>query len=291
MYEVTIEGIAKLTEEVIKVEFRSEIISNSTVASKVVTTIVITGQISFDSDRLFMKESTKSIVAWSLLRPGYGDVYKNVKVVLTNTGEIRYELPYAFVVSYHEHFEDQNGTFKLIVKETNPEPLFIAPKTEYLISDNESIAFVNEVVLNNQQSIRGDSIEGKGAYNSDVSTDGVGFGKLKDKEINPSQKGIDIVKQHLSGDFSDPANDAMIARLENALASGQKLTGADAVFYLHEIYESTLMKGGMDYDSAHAATLLKYGNSPFAVYHPEVISAYPDRFNFNFARFWGIEID
>ena len=123
MYKVTIEGIAELTEEVIKVEFRSEIITNSTVALKVVATIVVTGQISFDSDRTYMKESTRSIASWSLLRPGHGDVYKNVKVVLTNTGETRYELPYAFPISYHEWFEDQNGFFELVVKEVNPECL------------------------------------------------------------------------------------------------------------------------------------------------------------------------
>lgn len=39
------------------------------------------------------------------------------------------------------------------------------------------------------------SIKGKGAYNGYV-RDGRGFGKLADKEIGVSQKGIDIVKEH-----------------------------------------------------------------------------------------------
>ena len=78
---------------------------------------------------------------------------------------------------------------------------------------------------------------------------------------------------------------------DDILTNDEKLTGADAVFYMHELAESTLMNNGMDYDSAHAAAMQRYGNSPFAVYHPEVIIAYPDRFNFNFARFWDIDVD
>lgn len=42
----------------------------------------------------------------------------------------------------------------------------------------------------------------KGAYNGNI-YDGTGFGKLFGKEINPTDKGLSIVKEHLSGEFSD----------------------------------------------------------------------------------------
>ena len=63
MYTVSIADIADLTEEVVKVEFNSEIVSSEPISSKIVATISINGQISFDSDKVFMKESAKSIAA------------------------------------------------------------------------------------------------------------------------------------------------------------------------------------------------------------------------------------
>jgi hypothetical protein len=132
MYKVTIEGIAELTEEVLKVEFESGKTASGNVASRIAATITITGQISFDSDKTFMKESTKAIADWSMLKPDSDDSYKNVMVVFVNTGEIQYELPFAFVISYHEHFEDQNGFFRLVVKEVVKEE-----KTEYSVNKKE----------------------------------------------------------------------------------------------------------------------------------------------------------
>lgn len=132
------------------------------------------------------------------------------------------------------------------------------------------------------------SIGGKGAYNGNV-YDGNRLGTLEGKEISVSQKGIDIVKEHLSGEFSSPANDAMIERLEHALASGETITGADASFYMHELAEATLMSGGIDYVTAHRLALQKYDVSPFSVYHPDVIKKFSDMFNSLWKKFWGIE--
>jgi hypothetical protein len=112
---------------------------------------------------------------------------------------------------------------------------------------------------------------------------------LNGKEINPTDKGFSIVKQHLSGEFSDVTNDAMIARIEQSIKNGNKLTEADASFYMHELNEATLMKNGLVYDEAHALSLEKYDVSPFSVYSPEVIKAFPDSFGREFKKFWGIE--
>ncbi|WP_338139499.1 DUF4280 domain-containing protein [Paenibacillus thiaminolyticus] len=118
---------------------------------------------------------------------------------------------------------------------------------------------------------------------------GQGLGRLEGKELNVSQKGVNIVKEHLSnfGDF--PENTAMIKRLEEALANKKKISGADASFYMHEVSESTIMKKGIDYDTAHEMALQKYNVSRFSVYHPDVIKSMPDNFNKNWRKFWGLD--
>ena len=73
----------------------------------------------------------------------------------------------------------------------------------------------------------------------------------------------------------------MIARLRLAQQNGQKISGADASFYLHEAAEATMMRRGVLYDAAHDAALNKYNVSPFSVYHPDVIQANPTLFNLN----------
>jgi hypothetical protein len=67
----------------------------------------------------------------------------------------------------------------------------------------------------------------------------------------------------------------MVSRLRTALEAGARITGADASFYVHEIYEATLMGRGLVYDVAHEAAPLTYNVSPFSIYHPDVIRANP----------------
>ena len=81
----------------------------------------------------------------------------------------------------------------------------------------------------------------------------------------------------------------MIARIEQSIKNGSKLTEADASFYMHELNEATLMQKGMVYDEAHALSLQKYDVSPFNVFHPEVIKEFPDSFSRGIKKFWGIE--
>lgn len=80
----------------------------------------------------------------------------------------------------------------------------------------------------------------------------------------------------------------MLQRLEKALANGDKLTGADASFYLHGVAESTMMAAGMDYKAAHEAAFAKYNVSEFTVYHPEVVEALSQWFNSSWKEFWGL---
>ena len=78
----------------------------------------------------------------------------------------------------------------------------------------------------------------------------------------------------------------MLARLKNALIEGRSIYGADASFYFHELRESQLMKGGLSYAEAHNQALAEYGVSPYSLYHPEVIEAFPDEFNNNWCNAW-----
>ena len=80
----------------------------------------------------------------------------------------------------------------------------------------------------------------------------------------------------------------MIDRLENALAEGQPVTGADRNFYNHELTEADLMGSGMSYDDAHQAALEIHDVSPFSLYAPEVVESHPEIFNGNWFDYWGI---
>lgn len=129
-----------------------------------------------------------------------------------------------------------------------------------------------------------------GAYNPNYSgATEKGLGKLEGMEINVSQKGLDIVKNHISTFDPYAPNQAMIQRIESAMENGKSLAGADASFYMHEVSEFTKMKKGMDYDSAHELVLQKYKVSRFSVYHPDVIKSMPEEFNSSWYKFWGLE--
>ena len=85
----------------------------------------------------------------------------------------------------------------------------------------------------------------------------------------------------------------MISRLEDAMKNGEKITGADASFYMHELAESHMMKDltkTMDfesaYDIAHSSALSKYEVSQFSVYHPDVIANNSSQFSIAWKRFW-----
>jgi hypothetical protein len=128
-----------------------------------------------------------------------------------------------------------------------------------------------------------------GAFNPTSSiSSGEGLGIFADSQVAVTQKGFDLVSNHLSqfGDF--PPNQMMLDRLQAAMDAGNPITGADAVFYTHEASEATMMARGMSYDEAHAAALQKYGVSPYSVYHPDVIQANPGWLNQNWRNFWGI---
>jgi len=128
---------------------------------------------------------------------------------------------------------------------------------------------------------------GTGAYLPGASG-GEGLGRLAGAEIRVSERGLNLVEQHLEQFGPIPENEAMLARLREALTQGRRISGADASFYMHEANEATLMSRGIGYDAAHTSALSKYQVSPFSVYHPDVIQTLPESFNDNWFSFWGI---
>ena len=106
--------------------------------------------------------------------------------------------------------------------------------------------------------------------------------------IKPTQEGVDIITEHLSGDMQADFNDAMIRRIETVLQEGGELKGPDAEFYFHEIEEAGLMNQGLDYDAAHNAALDKYQVTEFDLYHPDVIKAMPEWFSPAWFEYWNI---
>lgn len=135
----------------------------------------------------------------------------------------------------------------------------------------------------------GSPAKGKGAYNGNITKES-GFGRLDGKEINPTHRGLDKIKTHISNnEFDAPENTAMIERIEKAIKSGKKLSGADASYYMHEIKESTLMAKGMSYKQAHKAALETYKVSAFSVYHPEVILKDPSSWSKPWFDFWKLK--
>jgi filamentous hemagglutinin len=81
----------------------------------------------------------------------------------------------------------------------------------------------------------------------------------------------------------------MLQRLNTALGKGEKLTGADANFYIHELTEAGLMEGGIGAEAAHNAAIKLNGFSPYSLYDPEVIQANPNVFNDNWLDYWGVK--
>jgi hypothetical protein len=122
-----------------------------------------------------------------------------------------------------------------------------------------------------------------------VNTDPNFLGTLTDKEYDVELENLEIIKKHISEFNNFLPNQKMIERFQQALDSGQKISGADASFYFHELKEAELMEQGYDWYTAHPMSIAYYGVSPYSLYHSEVIRAYPEDFNRNWAKAWVIE--
>ena len=118
-YKVVIAGVTELSEEIINVSFSSKIPEDSFArSSDIEAELVIHGKVSFDADKLFMRDAAKSMAMWALVKPESADAYKKVTVEYQHaTAPRKYEFSHAFVVSYHEEFTKTDGDFTLVLKQ------------------------------------------------------------------------------------------------------------------------------------------------------------------------------
>ena len=128
------------------------------------------------------------------------------------------------------------------------------------------------------------------------------LGKLDGLELNVTKEGVNIIKTHLSKVDDFVGNTDMLNNIENAMKNGQKISGADAIFYTHEINEAVKMQNinkslynNFDiqnsnwsdlYMNTHSEVLLKYEVSPFSIYSKEVMDKNSSWFNKDWKNFW-----
>ena len=118
-YKLNIQDVADMSEEIEEITFSSHTPADSTArSSNIWTTLTIKGKISFMQDKVFMRDSTKKIAEWSLVRPAEAETYKSVTLEYLHSDTPRkYEMPFAFVVSYKETFADIDGKFELVLRQ------------------------------------------------------------------------------------------------------------------------------------------------------------------------------
>ncbi|MFQ6199565.1 RHS repeat-associated core domain-containing protein [Streptomyces sp. NPDC000405] len=104
-----------------------------------------------------------------------------------------------------------------------------------------------------------------------------------------SPKDLTRVSNHLGRPELDhsPANDAMIDGIRQGMADGRSLSEGEQNFMRHELTEAGLMDGGMPYEGAHDLALQTH--PLMKNYTPEVIDQFPELFNNNWRRAWGME--
>ncbi|SDJ38002.1 hypothetical protein SAMN05444157_3086 [Frankineae bacterium MT45] len=83
-----------------------------------------------------------------------------------------------------------------------------------------------------------------------------------------------------------PPNIAMISRIERAMANGRELTTGERNFLVHELTEIREVEGGMPQELAHQVAGRTH--PVFQNYDPQVILEFPEHFNANWRKAWGI---
>ena len=118
-YKIVIADVTELSEEIIDVSFNSRIPEDSFArSSDIEAELIIHGKVSFDADKLFMRDAAKSMAVWALVKPESADAYKKVTVEYQHaTAPRKYEFSHAFVVAYNEKFTKTDGEFVLILKQ------------------------------------------------------------------------------------------------------------------------------------------------------------------------------
>ncbi|MGV9262812.1 hypothetical protein ACWDQO_36140, partial [Streptomyces sp. NPDC003703] len=104
-----------------------------------------------------------------------------------------------------------------------------------------------------------------------------------------SPEDLTRVSNHLGRPEPDhsPADDAMIDGIRQGMADGPLLSEGEQNLMRHELTEAGMMDGGMSYEDAHELALQTH--PLMKNYTPEVIDQFPEMFNDNWRRAWGLE--
>ena len=118
-YVLNIDGVVDLTEEIENIKLESKIPSNSNARSgNHEMVLTIDGRVSFDVDKVFMKDNMKELANWSIVPPSSPDSYKKTSLQFEHAGAVRkYELSHAFVLSFTETYGPTDGKFILVLKQ------------------------------------------------------------------------------------------------------------------------------------------------------------------------------
>ncbi|WP_405444447.1 RHS repeat-associated core domain-containing protein [Streptomyces achromogenes] len=118
--------------------------------------------------------------------------------------------------------------------------------------------------------------------------DGASGGRASQADSYSSED-LSRVENHLGRPELDhsPINDAMIDGIRKAMVDGRPLSEGEQNFMKHELTEGRLMDGGMSYEDAHEQALQTH--PLMKNYTPEVIDRFPELFNNNWRRAWGME--
>ena len=106
-----------------KVIFKVEIPPDSRARTKDVgVTLTVIGKIMADTAQLGnAADSTAKLMAWSVVPSEKKEAYRKVTLKVTSGGIVtrQYELPNAFIVDYHEDFENDDGIgeFTLVIQQ------------------------------------------------------------------------------------------------------------------------------------------------------------------------------
>jgi hypothetical protein len=134
-------------------------------------------------------------------------------------------------------------------------------------------------------------LRGKGRYGGYTGKEGDDLARADDIPVTVPEhftvSDVDGVADHLARLDHSPANDVMISRVREKLASGEPLTEGEQNFMKHEMVEKSLMDRGMSYDEAHKIALTTH--PPGKNYAPEVIDEFAHLFNNWWRKQWGLD--
>jgi len=132
MHTLSIADIASLEMGIEFMEFISNIDKDARAkAADIGATLTVKGRVSLDANNTVVLVALSEIAKWSLAKPRDDGTYKDVTAVFVHAGGTRtYEMKNAFIISFREWLEDEEGHFEIVLRQ----------KKDYVDAENVTIA-------------------------------------------------------------------------------------------------------------------------------------------------------